>query len=282
MASVKPNSFTVSAVYDFSATGPGTFIFNLTSSFQVTGLNDIVETISDTARVDIDNSPSVSITVTDDLSKHEPNLEKRMVVDCPDARHQWSIFLSFLDAKTLASTAISYIEEHKSDSIYQKFFESNPPERVISNFRTIANQEWTSWTMSCSDKYKRCKSSNVAYSGDDSVIYYCDSFYKIISLNAICRETVTYIPQGAVTLRELSIVLKQTTGSGSSCTNARNMPKGDKINSAWAHAVSTQTPRDLQRARVLIWGHDLCSASLPRSTKKSSATSDEDLGRREV
>ena len=82
------NSFTVSVLYDFSATDPGTFTLNPVSTFQVIGVNDTDETVPDPVVINTEKAGPISITVTDHVSKRELGLEKRVAVDCMDLRKE--------------------------------------------------------------------------------------------------------------------------------------------------------------------------------------------------
>ena len=272
----EPNSFTVSALYDFFATGPGTFTFDPVSSFQVSGLNDTDETILDPVVIDAEKAGPISITVTDHVSKRELGLEKRVAVDCTDMRKEWSIFLSFLDAKQLASGAASYLREHGSKSVdYKNHFGSSTMQQVIDNFDAAANQDWATRTTSCSTTSEKCRYLGPAYTLDSS-IHYCNDFYDVPSLGSYCKDS-THLPSGAITLREFAVVLWKATRTPFICGSGMNSP-GASVSESYP--VSTQTPRGLSDL-VLTWDHDYCSVSLPGSTRIPSVN-DENYGRRGV
>ena len=248
----EPNSFTVSALYDFSATDPGTFIFDPVSSFQVTRLNDTDEIISDPVVINAEKAGPISITVTDHVSKRELGLEKRVAVDCTDLRKEWTIFLSFLDAKQLASEASSYIRSHGADKYYKKYFRDGFTERVIDNFDTIANQTWEKWTTSCSTTY--CNFGDGVIYDLHGTIHYCDPFYTLPSLSSFCNDNDHY-PRGALNLRELSLLLKQTHKTVHNDCAYPLHDALDPMDYSDTYSVSTQTPRSLPRARALTWDH---------------------------
>ena len=271
----EPNSFTVSALYDFSATGPGTFTFDPASSFRVSGLNDTDETILDPVVINAEKARPIAITVTDHVSKRELGLEKRVTVGCTDSRKEWTIFLSFLDAKQLASEAASYLREHGSEGdAYLYDFWTSPMQQVLANFDAVANQDWATRTMSCSSTPRTCQSLGPAYTLDSS-IHYCDSFYDSPSLGSHCKD-VNRLPSGAITLRESTIVLQKAYLSSHICGLGPFGIPG--ASTAESYTVSTQTPRGLSDL-VLTWDHDCCSASLSGSTRMPSVN-DENRGRR--
>lgn len=264
--SVESNSLIASTVYDFSTTGPGTFTFDPVSRFRIAGLSSTAKTISDATRLDADNVRSVSITVTGDVSKHD-------TLYCDDFKHVWAIYTGFTEAKSMASIAASYISSRgATDPVYKAYFGSNPTSRIIFNFNTIANQDLSLRALSCWDAHTRCKNDTAAYSVDGT-IYYCNNFHHLSAADSLCEgDTVgTRHPRGAITLRELTLVLGQAVDVGSGCSYVQTIPDSYKSDNAENYKASTPTARGLPRTYVLIRGCDLCSASLPRSTKTPSA-----------
>ena len=221
--------------------------------------------MSNTARVDADNVRSVSVAVTSDVSDHD-------ALYCDNFNHVWTIYTGFTEAKVMASIAASHISNHgATDPVYKAYFGSNPTSWVMSNFITIMNQNLSSRALSCLDAHTLCGNGATTYSVDGT-IHYCNSFHHLPAVDSLCEgDTVgTRNPRGAITLRELTLVLKQAFDIGSGCSYVQTIPDSYKSDNAENYMASTQTTRDLPRACVLTRGYGLCSASLPRSTKTAS------------
>ena len=238
-------SWTVSAVYDFSATGPGTFTFDPVSTFQVIGLNDIVETISDTTRLNIANAGSVSITVTDDVSKRELHLEKRSRVSCSSSSQASFISASYSEGKSLAAQAASYISSRgASDSVYKAYFGNNPTSSVISKFTAVANENSSTRTLSCSDPYSVCGGGVIAYTLISTTnIYYCSIFYNEVASDTLCNGNTVNARniRGGTTLHELTHAVAGTTDVTYGCPADQALSDSNKLRNADNYNVSIQT-----------------------------------------
>jgi len=262
-------------VYDFSATGPGTFTFNPVSTFQVIGLNDAVENISDTARLNIANAGSVSVTVTGDVSKRELYHEKRARVSCSTSSQASFISASYSEGKSLAAQAASYINSRgASDSVYRDYFGSNPTSSVVSKFNAVANENSSSRTLSCSDPYSVCGGGVIAYTLISTTnIYYCSIFYNEVASGSLCSGTTVNARniRGGTTLHELTHAVAGTDDVGYGCPANQGLSDSNKLINADNYNVSTHTSRCPPGGCLLTRGRDSRSASLPRSTPAPSA-----------
>jgi len=231
-------------VYDFSATGPGTFTFDPISTFQVVGLDDLVETISDTVRIKATVARSVSITVTDDVAKRELILEKRAQVNCSTSSQASFISSSYTEGISLASQSSSYINSRgASDSVYKAYFGSNPTSSVVSKFNAVANDKSNSRTLSCSDPYNVCDGGVVAYAvvpGPN--IYFCSIFYDTLPSNSLCNggRVNDRNVRGAVTLHELTHSVAETDDVNYGCPGNQNLSDSNKLINADNYGVSTR------------------------------------------
>lgn len=250
MTSTEPNPFTVSALYDFSAAGRGTFTFEPVSSFQVIGVGDTVETTPNPTRINIYNAHSISITVTD-VSKRELNLKERSVLNCTDGTKRTSIGYGYLEAKALASLAAAHISYHGGNNqLYQDYFGSSPISQVIVNYTTIAN-EATDWRfLTCDyDPMNKCGLVSVYFYHADTI--FCPAYFNYLPLDALCKGR-TRVEQGdllsAFTLRALAQSLNGATELNLSCQDAKKLLSPEKLKNASNYSVSIQT---LLRARVL-------------------------------
>ena len=259
MTSAELRSSVVSALYDFSASGPGAFTFDPVSKFKVIGADGITHT-------EIAKAHPVSITITDGVSKPE----KRQQVDCADFKHSSAISGSAAGARALASAALSYLKSHgDDDKLYKSYFGSNAIENITSNFLTIVDEGTAPGALSCSDPFNICRDTpSVAYnSGQD--IYYCNSFYSQLPLSSLCTGETTVSARnirGGTTLRQLAgSLIFGMQSPGLSCSDSQQIPVREQIRTDDNYEVSAQTLHCRPRARVLTRGYDLCSVSLPRS-----------------
>ena len=269
----------MAGLYDFSASGPGTFTFDPVSTFQVIGLDDNFETASD--------ARPVSITITD-VSKRGLNLEKRHQVSCRDDNKRTFISDSAGEAVAMATRAISYMHIHGSgDQLYKDYFGRNVILDVMVNFNKIVNEEAFPGIMSCSDPSHSCTGNSVTYtqqSGDHMDIFFCDPFYGLVSSGSLCTGTSaeSRSHRGGQTLRALAYALLPNTGKQvDGCSESRGLTDDKKINNLDTYMVSTQILRCLPRARALTRGRDLCSVSPPRSTS-GAVVNDENIEKRGV
>ena len=270
----------MAGLYDFSASGPGAFIFDPISTFQVIGLDDSFETTSDATRINATIAHPISITFTN-VSKRELELQKRREVSCGDNNKRSFISDSVDEATDMATQAILYMKAHgDGDPLYKDYFGRNVILDVMVNFNKIVNEEAFPGIMSCSDPDNVC-SSNVAYTkpaGDHKDIYYCDSFYGLDHADSLCRETSANFLhlRDTWTLRVLAYALSPNMLKGvDGCPESKNLPDDKAIRNPEAYVVSTQILCCLPRARVLTRGRGLCSVSPPRSTS-GAVVNDED------
>ena len=262
-------------MFDFSAAGPGTFKFDPVSTFQVIGLGDIVETISDTTRLNVANAGSVSITVTDDVSKRELNLEKRARVTCSNPTQSSFISASFSEGKSLAAQAASYVSSRgASDPVYKAYFGNNPTSSVISTFNAVAGENSSSRTLSCTDPLSACGGGVIAYTVTATTnIYYCSIFYNEVAAPTLCSGNTVNARniRGGTTLHELTHALSGTDDVGYGCPANQALSDSNKIRNADNYNVSTQTSCCLLGVCPLTCDHNFCSALPARSSLTPSA-----------
>ena len=233
--SIEQDSFIVSAVYDFSAVGPGTFTFDPVPRFRIIGLNDTIE--ANTAR-------SVSITITDDVSKRELDLEKRVASNCADGYTQLKIAYGYAEAKSLASRAAAYLDSHRSgDPTYKDYFGPNPIQSVIDNFNAVANDNSVK-AMNCkSDPNELCKGNRVLYVTPKDEIYYCDHYTNLSTGDMLCKGTTVDADNilGGYTLHALLTIhsIAENVNGRYGCDQAKDLADRDKIKNTRNYAVST-------------------------------------------
>ena len=266
VTSVERNCLTVSALYDFSASGLGTFTFDSVSRFQVIGVNDGVETTSDATPVDIANVRSVSVSITDDLSK-------RGIANGCRQMEYFYVQDSIKEARDMARLAIAYIVENQDrDGFYKTYFGTNPTSDVICNFASIVKADTHTVNTVCLDPICDAGDRNprdaINPAGSDD-IHFCIPFFSQDHLPSLCKKdtapTARKIRGGTVLRMLARAFVPGVVGEGRTCDGARELTDHGKITNNLNYEASTQTPHCPPRARVLTWDRDLCSASLPRS-----------------
>ena len=242
----------MSALYDFSGSGQGTFTFEPVSRFQVIGLNDTVYTTSGATRAVTANVRSVSITITDDASKRELKLEKRDngPSACLEEDKRKKIVTSVTEARSMAAVAFTYIRNHHTDQLFKDYFGTNSEETVMHYFDILLNADLPA-NVFCWAPPDVCNKKPLAYF-DKNSINYCAAFYDQLGVKFIkdfCKSDYDYAYRGGTTLRMLTITRLSTTDSHIGCTKAKKLPNDKKIGSADNYEVSVQTPSGLPRDR---------------------------------
>ena len=230
-------------MYDFTGTGPGKFTFEPVSSFQAIGVDDTVETISATNTDDI---RSVSITVAEDASKRELNLEKRMMFNCTDAHERGTIELSFLDARYLAYAGLQYAGAlGNKDPYYKTYFGSNSISQVKSNFKTILEENSTEKYMNCDYTPSVCNGGAILYTVGDNT-YYCPAYFTLRDSGSFCKDKTldSSDTRAGRTLQALTYTLLAADGNlPVGCADVQKLTDPDKIKSPGSYMVSAQILR---------------------------------------
>lgn len=270
---VESNSFTVSAVYDFS-TGPGTFTFDSASAFQVIGADDTVEVNPD---INVDNTHPISITVSNDVSKRRLDLEKRVYTECKDTKQNDLLVLGYLGAKVLAKAAIQLIDSPgNGGQVYKNYFGSTTPSTIRDKFAAVLavmNGAAPETGLSCSADIDKCKNLAISLAYTNlGKIYSCPDFFKITHTTELCKgASVNSYSDGGVILEQFTTIVVGTRLLLAGCPQITTLRDSDKLINSQNYQVGTQTSRGLPKTCVLTRGNDLCSASPLRPTKTPSA-----------
>ncbi|TFK69406.1 Metalloprotease [Pluteus cervinus] len=197
----------VAPLFDFAAAGPGKFTFEPNTNFQVIGTEDRVAS-PELTKLDATSS-SVEVEVTGDLKKRElVTVDKRAVSTCTNASRKSFIDASYAEAKTLASTASSYVtSKGANDSLYRAYYGATATSRVASVFNAVATEGSNSRTLSCTDTYGACTSGVIAYTLIASTnIYFCSIFFNEVATSNLCGSTTVASRnvRGGTTLHELT------------------------------------------------------------------------------
>ena len=237
---VELNPFTVSSLYDFSATGPGTFTFDPVPSFQV--VDDTVGAASNTVSLDIANARSVAVTVTGDASKRSLHPDMPHQFKCNDLTQAGLIFISHLESEWLAANAIDYIKRLPAPNVlFRKYFGSSGSRVVISAFERVVNDNIGSRDLSCLDSQHKC--SNIAAYSSSDTIHYCPPFFCQVDATKLCSKQTKIEAnniRGSTTISQVLQVLGLAGNSLVGCTNAGdpNADTNEKIHNGDSYGVS--------------------------------------------
>ena len=245
--SVESSSLTVSAVYDFSATGPGTFTFDPVPGFQVMGPDNAI-------KLNIANTRSVSITVADDVSKRELSpgkrelsLGKRDSVECSDPVKKQFISDSIDDAKYLKTIVDFWVGFFGSgDDLFMKYFGSNLAADIRAKWDVIGGDGPAPTILECEDRGNYCGSSTAFYLSDNnSRIHFCDYFFKYKESKSLCegsRVAEKGLRGGAV-IHALALAHGVADEVIFGCQESQQLTSAYKPKNADNYEVSTRTPR---------------------------------------
>ena len=209
-------------MYDFLAAGPGTFTFEPVPRFQVVGPNDITIIEADTA-----NTRSVSITVTNGVSKRELSLGKRKKVACSNPRHAKYISDALDEARSLIREAAKYIvDKGPQTDLYKAYFGSHDIFEVHHVYNAIAEPRGP-MPMGCADSSdSRCKDHIGLWSSD--AINWCWPFFEFTKpLDMICDESKPTRGGPVITLAALGLGL--TTELETGCEESKGLSDDRKI-----------------------------------------------------
>ena len=235
------------ALYDFSASGPGTFTFDPVSRFQVIGLDDAARTASNTTCTSTANAHSVSITITD-VSKREIKFGTSRVF-CP-GRDIKTIENSFNEAAGMAQLGVKYIKENGADKrVFKPYFGDNQDSTVIDRFNRLigAGSDGTTISIFCSDPHRSCSGGQPAYTHPSNKysIFLCDNFFDQLPMDALCGKppiaTVgdRKIRGGTIFRMLASLFVPGMVDGGHKCSDSMNLPDPDKATNTDNYDVST-------------------------------------------
>ena len=213
----------MSALYDFSAGGPGTFTFGPVSRFQVIRFDDSVKTASDATPIDIPGARSVSITISNRVSNREREIEnpRQAQVHCLNPDHNSFVMNSIWEAGYLAAIARWYIDTRGPDYLYQAYFGKNSPETVARNFDNVLHGDLTQTLLSCENSYKCSLTPGISsYREGSAEVHYCPGFFSRLPVTSLCKNPrytpVARTTRGGSTLSAL-VSLLGGYNDGSEC-----------------------------------------------------------------
>ena len=224
----------MSTAYDFSTTGPGTFTIDPVPWFRVVGLDGITET-------HVANTRSISITVTDGVSKGELDLEKRTSVACEDASENKLLKIGLVESSTLIASALLHIQfyGHKNPA-YKDYFGINTVESVVKNLEAILNDKSTSTILRCAGPSDHCPNGIASYSPDNKSLYFCPVFFTdSYSPDHLCHDYTVdeQVISGGLVITQLAFAILGAQEIKDGCPDSRNLPDGDKLKNAANYEV---------------------------------------------
>ncbi|KAF6748969.1 Metalloprotease [Ephemerocybe angulata] len=233
----------VAALYDFSKAGAGSFDFAPLTDFIVVDTDaagstaKYVENGRQFSRIEASsvNSNTVSIEVTSDVAKRdlESGLQKRASVVCSDSTKNSFIKSSYTEAKTLASTASSYVSSKgASDTLYTSYWGANDVSSVTSVLDAVAGESSSSRTLSCTDALNACSGGVIAYTATSTTnVYFCDIFFDEVATTELCSGTTVAARniRGGTTLHELTHALSGTDDVTYGCSADQALTDDKKI-----------------------------------------------------
>ena len=231
-------------MYDFSTAGPGTFILEPVSSFQVIEADGTVETISDTSA---DNDRSVSITITDDVSRRELNPRGSSGIKCGNVTKAFNMIYGFSEAKELVNIAAAHLDYYGEHDIpYRAYFGTISVKDVQKGFADIARYNWSSRGIYCeSDARNKCEYGAWFYSENDQ-IHICPPYFGLPPRDSLCKDR-TLDRRDTIGGRSLQVladtVLQKTNMGRVECRDVIFLSDPEKLKRSEPYMVSTQTLR---------------------------------------
>ena len=136
----------VASLYDFEAAGAGKFSFEPVTTFLMAS-GAQAKAIGNFAKATAITN-AVEVELSGDIARRElVALDKRATDICTTASKKTFIDASYTEAKTLASTATSYISSKgASDSVYKAYFGAIATSRVSSILNSVATESSTTRT----------------------------------------------------------------------------------------------------------------------------------------
>lgn len=237
------NLLIVSDVYDFSASGPGTFVFDPISRFHVIGPNNTIQPISDAA-----NAGSVSVTITDvpaaipEVFKRKLNLGKRSRNACKDPKKTAFLDEAITESRELVSiSTLNIVTSDRDDPLYKDYFGSNPGAMVTSLYSLIHSDE-TDWRLDCEDPLEHCKTGPIiGFTAQvHRTVFFCDRFFEYLPSKALCDGRTN--PEnrnlrGGTLLHELTHAMFDAVDISYPCADNKKLPDDQKIKNAATYQV---------------------------------------------
>lgn len=220
-------------IYDFETAGTGSFTFEPATVFQIEEGNSL-NPVDNLINLD-STSNSVTIDVTANVARREVNAEKRAVVTCNNASQRSQIQSSYTEAKSMASITANWISSNSGSALYRSYFGNNSPTTIRNRFVTIANENSSSRTLSCTDPYGACSGGVIAYMLIATTnIYYCSPFWSNVPQTRLCSGTSVAQRniRGGTTLHELSHAVASTIDVTYGCSANQGLSDANKLRNA--------------------------------------------------
>ncbi|KJA29559.1 hypothetical protein HYPSUDRAFT_60416 [Hypholoma sublateritium FD-334 SS-4] len=232
-------SHSIASLYDFESAGAGKFSFEPVTTFLMAS-GAQAKVIGNFAKATAITN-AVEVELSGDIARRDlVRLDKRARDICTTASKKTFIDASFTEAKTLASTAVSYISSRgASDSLYKAYFGATATSRVSTILNAVATESSTTRTLSCVDTYGACTSGVIAYTLIATTnIYFCSIFFNEVPTANLCSGTTVASRnvRGGTTLHEFTHAVGDTDDVTYGCsadqalTDARKVINADNYN----------------------------------------------------
>lgn len=177
----------VAPLYDFASAGPGEYTFEpLVAVARGVASTLLSPTLKSTRPQDL--KVNVATDVADRLL--ESPFYKRAVNTCQDESRKRIIDASYRESRGLARLAANYIGRNGDDELFKEYFKTNDANTIRQSFRNVARENVSTRSLNCRDETGDCKGGRtIAYTViRTGNIYYCDIFYKEVSVRDLCRN----------------------------------------------------------------------------------------------
>lgn len=217
---------TVSALYDFSTAGPGTFTF--------APLDDADWFLPSSP------SPSIDIEVTQDVARRHFALSDTNSLSspvCSDANRKAYLAAALSEARSLAGGAAASVKKRPTDAVYKSYFGGSNVNDVWYNFDRVAGDLASAGVRNlyCTDTPSPglCSTNGyVAYTyGTD--IWFCNVFFTgSVPTSEVCKSGAGLGSRGSIMLHELSHTVFGSNDVVYGCDGSKALNDADKKRNA--------------------------------------------------
>ncbi|KAF8963640.1 Metalloprotease [Flammula alnicola] len=231
---------------NFASAGAGKFSFHPITNFLMASGAQAKVSQSGSFSMAQASTNVVEVELSENVSKRELEvLDKRATDICTISSKKTFIDASYAEAKTLASTASSYItSKGSSDSVYKAYFGTTSTSKVMTILNAVANENSSSRTLSCVDTYSACSSGVIAYTVISTTnVYFCSIFFNEVATSSLCSGTTVASRnvRGGTTLHELTHAVGGTDDVTYGCSADQALSTANKaINADNYNCFTTQ------------------------------------------
>jgi deuterolysin len=224
----------IASLFDFESAGTGAFTFTPVTDFQsVSGESSFADSVDELVTIESSVS-SATVEVTSDVKKRSV-AEKRAVDICTNSSQKSFLDAAYSESKSLASIAANYISSNSGSSLYTSYWGTNSATTVRGRFTTVANENSSSRTLSCTDTYGACSSGVIAYTLIATTnIYVCSIFFNEVTTSRLCSGTTVASRniRGGTILHEMTHATSGTDDVTYGCSADQALSTANKLKNA--------------------------------------------------